>query len=564
MVRRQWTFCSSAPGSGSVRNAAPVAMNAQLMTAARLHSGNMFTNQYQGHNETNGVTITTPGDRITAQGYPWSTYGENVYAYAESVFYGHAGLNVDWGSGTGGMQTPPGHRNNIHNANFREIGVGIVDGVNGPVGPQIVTQDMATQQSAFPLITGVAYYDFDGNNFYDMGEGIGGVTVTVSNASYYAVTANSGGFVIPVTTNGNYTVVFSGPGLSTTQRVATVSILRNVKIDFVPVYSPPVISGPSQPGVNTSNLYSFTAVGAATNYQWETTTVGPYSAIEGAENGLTNVTVVSSAGYSVLASDVKASGSYSFHFCHPTSPTSQYMTLNAVVRPGTNSQLAFAKRLGWATSAQVARAQVSTNGATWQDVWSQAGSGASGEASFTRVTNSLSAFGGLAVQIRFVYEFVSGSYYNQTSTGVGLYLDDIGVSNAEQTLTPVTNNVSSGTSFFFYPTNAVDYLLRVRAQLPSHTLNWGPSVRVTAIIPSPGIQLTNRPVLAGTQMQIDFNVTNYRSGMTFQLWKASDPSGSWTLDGAATITTLIPSTKFRATTSTGGAARAFYKVRGTY
>jgi len=291
------------------------------------------------------------------------------------------------------------------------------------------------------------FFAFDQFIHADVGEGIGGVTVTVSNASYYAVSANSGGFTIPVTTNGNYTVVFSGPGLTTTQRVATVSSLRNVKIDFVPVYSPPMISGPSQPGVNSSNLYSFTAVGAATNYQWEATTVAPYSAIEGAENGLTNVTVVSSAGYSVLASDVKASGNYSFHFCHPTSPTSQYMTLNAVVRPGTNSQLAFAKRLGWATSAQVARAQVSTNGgATWQDVWSQAGSGTSGEASFTRVTNSLSAFGGLAVQIRFVYEFVSGSYYNQTSSGVGLYLDDIGVSNAEQTLMPVTNNVPSGTS----------------------------------------------------------------------------------------------------------------------
>src|SRR5215471_8573707 len=37
----------------------PLAMNAQLMTAARLHSGDMFTNVYQGHVDTNGATLGT-------------------------------------------------------------------------------------------------------------------------------------------------------------------------------------------------------------------------------------------------------------------------------------------------------------------------------------------------------------------------------------------------------------------------------------------------------------------------------------------------------------------------
>ena len=44
---------------------APVAMNSQLMAAARLHSGDMFTNSYQGHYQTNGSVVLSPWDRIT-------------------------------------------------------------------------------------------------------------------------------------------------------------------------------------------------------------------------------------------------------------------------------------------------------------------------------------------------------------------------------------------------------------------------------------------------------------------------------------------------------------------
>ena len=541
----------------------PLAMNMQLMTAARWHSGNMFTNQYQGHNQTNGAIVMDPGNRMSTNGYNWTTWGENVYSYAESVFYGHAGLNVDWGTNAGGMQIPPGHRDNIHSAGFREVGIGVVDGVNGTVGPQLVTQDLATKSGAVPLITGVVYYDFNGNNFYDLGEGIGGVTVIVSGTSNTTVTADSGGYTVPVSTNGNYTLTFSASGMTTTQRVAAISSLKNVKIDIAPVYSPPVISGPNPAGLNQSNTYTFTPVGAATGYQWQQTQLLPYNTIEGAENGFTNVTVTSSAGYSVLTNDIKASGSFSFHLAH-SAPTSQFIVLNPMLRPRTNSQLAFAKRLGWATTDQVARAQISTNGgAVWQDLWSQPGTGGSGDLAFSRITNSLTAYAGLTVQIRFVYEFVSGSFFNQSSGGVGLYLDDISVSNADQQGAQITNNVLSGTSFAFYPTNAANYLLLVRAQINSRTLNWGPALNVTATLAAPGIQLTNRPVLTGSQIQIDFTVTNYRSGMTFQLWKSSDLL-TWTLDGSASFSTLIANSRFRATASTGGASKMFYKVKGSY
>ena len=269
----------------------PLAMNAQLEDAARWHSGDMYTNQYQGHSQTNGTTVMAPWDRMVAKGYSYTSAAENVFSYAKSVFSGHAGFAVDWGNGTGGMQTPAGHRENMLNGSLREVGMGVVDGTHGTVGPQLVTQDFGTASTTKPFLTGVVYYDLNGNGFYDVGEGIGGVTVNLPGSSYYAVTADSGGYTIPLTTNGNYVVNFSAAALST-QLVATITGSKNIKVDFIPSYQPPIISGPDLSYASQSNTYTFTAVGAATGYQWQQSLLAAYSAVEGAENGLTNVTVV--------------------------------------------------------------------------------------------------------------------------------------------------------------------------------------------------------------------------------------------------------------------------------
>lgn len=116
--------------------APPLAFNIKLLASARGHSADMFTNAFQGHTGTDGRGLS---ERATAQGYAWQRLGENVFAYAESVVQGHAGFEVDWGgsAATGGMQSPPGHRNNIHDARFREIGVGVYSvptGRRAPVG----------------------------------------------------------------------------------------------------------------------------------------------------------------------------------------------------------------------------------------------------------------------------------------------------------------------------------------------------------------------------------------------------------------------------------------------
>jgi hypothetical protein len=541
----------------------PLAFNADLIAAARWHSGDMFTNGYQGHLQTNGTTVLQPWDRMTAEGYTWNSAGENVYAYAKSVFHGHAGFAVDWGTNANGMQNPPGHRNNMLDAGFREIGVGVVDGVNGTVGPQLVTQDFGSQPGGTPFISGVVYYDFNGNGFYDVGEGIGGVTVNTAGSSYYAVTANSGGYTIPIPGNGSYTLTFTAVGLGT-QTVVTVSGMNNVKVDYVPAYLPPVISGPNPAAVNQTNLYNFTAVAGASGYQWLETQLAPYTYVEGAENGLSNVTVLISPGYPVLASDLVASGSYSFHLAQPDG-NNQFLALNAAIRPGANSQLSFAKLLGYATTSQIAKAQVSTDGGgTWNDVWSQAGDGSSGDQSFSTNSVSLSTYSNQNIQIRFAYLNSGGSYYNQTSTGVGLYLDNIAVSNASQMLNQLTNNVPAGNSFGFVPSTIGQYLLAVRAKIGTRALYWGPSFAVNVSTAPPAIQLASSPVVTGGQVQLDFTVANYSPAMSFSLLKAPNLSTGWVQDGAALLHTLVPNSKFSFTTTNGGAASGFYRVTGSY
>jgi uncharacterized protein YkwD len=544
----------------------PLAMNAQLLSAARWHSGDMFTNQYQGHYQTNGSIVMSPGDRIATNGYRASIDGENVFSYATSVFQGHTAFAVDWGPppAIGGMQNPPGHRDNMLYPSFREVGVGVVDGVNGSVGPQLATQDFGTQISSSPFLTGVVYFDLNGNGFYDVGEGIGGVTVNTPGSTYFAVTADSGGYAIPISTNGHYTVTFTASRLSN-QTTVTISNLQNAKIDYSPTYSPPTITGPNPASLNQSNTYGFTPVPAATGYQLLQAELSAYTLVEGAENGLSNVTVVSTPGYSVISSDFAQSGNYSFNLEH-FSGTDQTITLNPILLVSANSQLSFAEFLDYAFSNEVAEAQISIDsGSSWQTVWSKPGNDGSGpvDSAFVNQTISLGAYAGKVLQVRFVYAYSGGLYFSGGS-GVGLYLDNIAVSNAEELNGFITNNIASGNTFNFSPAVATNYLLEVRAQINSRTLPWGPpfQVSVTASAASPTIQLV-APILSGNQVRIDFAVPNYRAGMAFQLLKSTDLQNGWTLDTSATLQTVVTNSSFRFTTSFGAAQRLFFKVKGT-
>jgi len=259
LMQSQFALIPSAP---------PLSMNATLSTAARAHSQNMLQNNYQGHSGPDG-SLSTRLAGYTSGANGWSI-GENVYAYSKSVWYGHVGFEVDWGGGAlnGGMQNPPGHRQNIHSTTFREVGIGVVLGSSGSVGPQLVTQDFGTVGGLSPFVTGVVYRDLNNNGFYDPGEGVGGVTVTIANVTSYAVTASSGGYSVPVPGSGNYTVTFNGGGAPTVQKTVTVTNAQNVKADYVvngtATPTPTPTPTPSPSGV-LANISTRAVVGTGTN-----------------------------------------------------------------------------------------------------------------------------------------------------------------------------------------------------------------------------------------------------------------------------------------------------------
>jgi uncharacterized protein YkwD len=118
------TPASTTPASGNVARivelvnnerskagCSPVALNATLSKAAQAHSEDMASHQNMSHTGSDG---SNPGDRITRAGYTWSTYGENVaygYSTPEQVM--------------AGWMSSAGHKANILNCSFKEIGVGL-------------------------------------------------------------------------------------------------------------------------------------------------------------------------------------------------------------------------------------------------------------------------------------------------------------------------------------------------------------------------------------------------------------------------------------------------------
>jgi uncharacterized protein YkwD len=96
----------------AINNLPALTLNTKLMAAARAHSQDMAEQGFFSHTGSNGSDV---GDRISATGYDWTSYGENIaagYATPENV--------VD------GWMKSDGHRENILSANVTELGVGYV------------------------------------------------------------------------------------------------------------------------------------------------------------------------------------------------------------------------------------------------------------------------------------------------------------------------------------------------------------------------------------------------------------------------------------------------------
>ena len=91
---------------------APLRVSTQLMQAAQIQADQMARLGRLEH-ELSGAKYPTPSDRLAAVGYRWQTYGENIAMGQPSA----SAVLDSW-------MHSSGHRGNILNGRFQEIGVG--------------------------------------------------------------------------------------------------------------------------------------------------------------------------------------------------------------------------------------------------------------------------------------------------------------------------------------------------------------------------------------------------------------------------------------------------------
>ncbi len=225
----------------------PLAFNRNIIQAARDYSTTLLNNNAFEHT----FGGTTPQSRMEAAGYVFTP----SYSLAENLaFTGstgphpvnqaradqhHEALFID------GDVFGRGHRKNILISSVKEIGIGMVFKANYDPPPSGGTQYnsvISTYNFAFsgeppsnrPLFTGVVYSDAaTNNNFYDVGEGLPGVTVTATSGAnnYTTSTFASGGYSLPVPA-GTYAVTFSGGSLAAPITYSNVTIgATNKKLD---------------------------------------------------------------------------------------------------------------------------------------------------------------------------------------------------------------------------------------------------------------------------------------------------------------------------------------------
>lgn len=155
----------------------PVVFNLDLLDAARKHSYYMIHNGLT-HDEVEGKVGfygKGPGDRIQRSGFKGGAgWAENAFAGSGGPLDSHNGFLVDAGGGPGGMQPERGHRKNMIGGS-REVGPGGVPNGRG----LSVTHDFGSRD--LRMAGGVVYIDANGNNFYDIGEGLGQVTISSSD-----------------------------------------------------------------------------------------------------------------------------------------------------------------------------------------------------------------------------------------------------------------------------------------------------------------------------------------------------------------------------------------------
>ncbi len=200
----------------------PLALDPVLTQAARTHSQDMSDRGYFAHNTPEGLN---PGQQMQQAGAFWNAWGQSIAAGTAYPTPAAAlkALIIDAG-------VPDlGHRMHLLAVTpifQRQVvaGTGIVQDTAGPYA-NYYTLDTSDGFTGRHYLTGSVINDVNGNGRYDVGEGLGGVTITVAGIGRTTSFA-AGGYSIAVPP-GRYTVTASGGGLAApVTQVVSVGMLN--------------------------------------------------------------------------------------------------------------------------------------------------------------------------------------------------------------------------------------------------------------------------------------------------------------------------------------------------
>jgi len=208
LLKREFASYSAKP---------PAAFDIRLFNAALAHSNDLIARDAQDH--------TGQIERVQNAGFHYVRLRGNVFSYGKSVIYSHAAFNIDWGNDGNdgsGMQDGRGHRQAIMSLDgeYTNTGIAIVEenDASTDVGPLVVTQNFAEAYTAYSnhfnrFLVGTVWNDANNNAQYDPGEGVGDITITPNNGTYFAISGSAGGYSIPILEDGDYEITFSGDTL---------------------------------------------------------------------------------------------------------------------------------------------------------------------------------------------------------------------------------------------------------------------------------------------------------------------------------------------------------------
>ena len=219
--------------AGTLNNSVkqPLVFNSNLIQSSRVHSRWMLDRDQFSHTGSGG---SSAGDRMRQNGYQFTgswTWGENI-AWQGSTGVIDATATIS--DSHEGLFKSPGHRTNLLSDDFREVGIGSLEGEFDGYNALMTTQNFARSGSSV-FLTGFAFTDaVQNDDFYTVGEGLGGLQVEAvrdDGQRFQTTTFGSGGYQLALAP-GNYTVNFSGNGLNqTVQRSVSIG-QQNVKLDL--------------------------------------------------------------------------------------------------------------------------------------------------------------------------------------------------------------------------------------------------------------------------------------------------------------------------------------------